>query len=236
MWPIVRSALLDAWAVLAPVDCAGCGAPDRGVCDDCRAALAAAAPTRESLRRADGSELTVWRALEYGGVARSALAAFKDGGRTDAAPPLAAVLRSTIRAALAAAPPEARGRIELAAIPSTRAAFRRRGYAPVRLLLAKAGYRESGLLRATRQTQDQSDLDTTQRFANLEQSLTVETAHPRRFIVLIDDIVTTGATVLEADRAFRAACHEVLCAVAVARTPRRIPMLRAQSEIGRKAP
>jgi predicted amidophosphoribosyltransferase len=156
-------------------------------------------------------------------VARSILLAFKDGGRTDVARPLAAVLARTVRAALAESPAAARGRVELAAIPSTRAAFRRRGYAPVRLLLARAGLRSTAPLRIARQTQDQSNLDTTQRYANRHGSLTVAASAHGRFVLLIDDIVTTGATVLEADRAFRAAGCTVLGVAALARTRRRLP-------------
>jgi len=236
MWMRLREAVLDAWAVLAPTECAGCGAPDRALCAACRAALAAAAPAREVLRRDDGGELPVWRAFEYAGVARGVLLAFKDGGRTDAAPALAVVLRRLVHAALAEAPREARGRVELATIPSSRAAYRRRGYAPVRLLLRRAGFRDSRLLRITRQTQDQSNLDTTQRFANRAQSLTVPTAGERRFVLIVDDIVTTGATVLEADRAFSEAGHSVLGVVALARTPRRLPKLGGDAEMRRKAP
>ncbi|MFC4245242.1 ComF family protein [Gryllotalpicola reticulitermitis] len=234
MWSRLHGAVLDAWAALAPVDCAGCETPDRALCETCRAELAAAVPARHALTRADGTELPVWHALEYGGTARSILLAFKDGGRTDVAPALAAVLRRVVRAALAASPPEARGRVVLAGIPSTRAAFRRRGYVPLRHLVTRAGYRDERMLVATRQTQDQSDLDTTARFANRKESLAVRGGPVGAFVVLLDDIITTGATILEADRAFHAAGHRVLCAVAVARTPRRIPALRADVQIGRK--
>ena len=235
MWSRVREAALDAWGVLAPTECAGCGEPDRALCSACRAELAAAAPVRETLRRDDGSELAVWRALAYGGAPRSILLAFKDGGRTDAAPALAAVLRRLVCAALAEAPQALRGTIELAAIPSSRAAFRRRGYRHVPLLLARAGFRDARLLRAIRQTQDQSNLDTTSRFANRAESLTVKSAAMRGAVLIVDDIVTTGATVLEADRAFRAAGFEVLGAVALARTERRVPKLGADVETRRKA-
>jgi predicted amidophosphoribosyltransferase len=236
MWPAVHSALLDAWAVLAPVECAGCGAPDRGLCDACRAEIAGPEPKRDPLARPDGRELEVWHALDYEGIARRALLAFKDGGRTDAAPPLARALRGAIRAALAAAPQQARGRVELAAIPSTRAAFRRRGYAPVHLLLRKAGYREAPLLRAVRQTRDQAELGTAARFANRDRSLVARAAASPGAVLLIDDIVTTGATVLEADRAFREAGYEVVGVAALARTPRLLPGPGTQAEIGRKLP
>jgi predicted amidophosphoribosyltransferase len=235
MWPALRSAALDAWAVLAPTECSGCGAPDRGLCDGCRAGLAAASVVRESLGRDDGTRLPLWRAFEYEGEARSILLAFKDGGRTDAAPALAAVLRRLVRAALAEAPGPARGRVELAAIPSTRAAFRRRGYRHVPLLIARAGYRDARLLHATRQTRDQSELGTASRFANRAGSLAAR-GPGGRFVLLVDDIVTTGATLLEADRALREAGHTVLGAVALARTQRRLPKLGEHGETGRKAP
>jgi valyl-tRNA synthetase len=42
MTGVIRDAALDALAVLLPVGCAGCGAPDRGLCAECRAALSPA--------------------------------------------------------------------------------------------------------------------------------------------------------------------------------------------------
>ncbi|MCL2514789.1 MAG: ComF family protein [Microbacteriaceae bacterium] len=212
MWASLRAAALDAWAVVAPIDCAGCGAPDRGLCDGCRA------------------ELAVWHAFDYGGTARGILLAFKDMGRTDVAPALAAVLRRLVRAAAATAPPAARGRVELVAIPSTRAAYRRRGYAQLRLLLARAGYREGRLLRIAKQTQDQSQLNTTDRFTNREDSLTVRGTGTGRFALIVDDIVTTGATVLAADQALRNAGVEVLGVVALARTRRRFPRWESRAK------
>lgn len=231
----LRTALLDAWAVVAPVSCAGCGALDRGLCDACRAELLSAAPMRDVLVREDGSELAVWHAFDYGGVPRDILLAFKDMGRTDLAPALGKVLGRVVRAASADAPPPARGRIELAAIPSTRAAYRRRGYAQLRLLLARAGLRDSGLLRSIKQTQDQSLLHTTERFANRENSLAVTQGARGRWVIIVDDIVTTGATVLAADLEFRNAGAHVLAVVALARTRRRFPRWESQPKSAEKA-
>jgi len=226
----LRGAVLDAWAVVAPVSCAGCGALDRGLCNTCRAELAAAEPTRDVLVRADGSELPVWHAFDYGGAVRGILLAYKDMGRTDLAPALAQVLRRVVLAAAADAPPPARGRVELAAIPSTRAAYRRRGYAQLRLLLARAGLRDSGLLRVIKQTQDQSKLNTTARFANRANSLAASSACRGRWVLIVDDIVTTGATVLAADQEFRSAGARVAGVVALARTRKRVPRWESEAK------
>ncbi|WP_022881595.1 ComF family protein [Gryllotalpicola ginsengisoli] len=228
--PRVRDALLDAWAVLAPTQCAGCGAPDRALCAACRGALLAASPARTELPRGDGTALPVWFAVEYAGAARQVLLAFKDGGRTDAASALAHALRAAVRAALAATPPAARGRVELAAIPSTRAARRRRGYDHVRLLLARAGYRDSRLLRAVRKAADQAALGADARRENRRGWLAARGRPRGRAVLVVDDIATSGATLLEADRALRAAGATVLGAVVVARTKRRIPPLETSGK------
>ena len=44
-----RAMAWDALATLLPVECAGCGRADRGVCAECRTALAAARPRLERL-------------------------------------------------------------------------------------------------------------------------------------------------------------------------------------------
>jgi predicted amidophosphoribosyltransferase len=93
----------------------------------------------------------------------------------------------------------------------------------VPLLLARAGYRDARLLRASRQTRDQAELDAASRFANRTGSLTARGAGAGRVVLLVDDIVTTGATLFEAERALRAGGHTVLGAVALARTERRLP-------------
>ena len=59
-----RGAVLDALAVLLPVECAGCGADDRALCASCREEL-----LPEVLSRLVSSDLRVWSGLEYDGVA-----------------------------------------------------------------------------------------------------------------------------------------------------------------------
>ena len=241
---VVSDALLDALAVLSPISCAGCSVPDRALCSDCRAALTATVLPRTV------SGLRVYTALDYTGVVRSSILALKENGRTDVARPLGQPLRHALAAAFADAlaaataakrsvagrpsttaglPPAAAlhdsARLELVSIPPSRAAWRRRGYDPVALLCRRAGYRDAGYRRArvlvpTRRTRSQKTLGEVERADNLSGSLRARTDLTGRRFVVVDDVVTTGATLLEAQRALTAAGGEVVCGVALAFTPR----------------
>ena len=203
-----RVALLDALAVLAPIDCAGCGAPDRALCASCRAAFETV-PSTHPL--GGGSNVTA--AVRYDGVVREVLLAFKEKGRTDVAGPLGAALAVALRSDQI---PDA----ELAPVPTSAAAWRRRGYDPVALLCRSAGYRTVRVLRHSRSTQSQKTLGELARASNLQQSLVARTRLDGRRFILVDDVVTTGATLSEARRAIEDASGEVVAQVALAFTPR----------------
>lgn len=204
----IRTALLDALAVLSPVDCAGCGAPDRSLCDHCRAALEAAVTPRSL---SDGS--TVFTALRYEGVVRRTLLALKESGRTDVAGPLSVPFAAAVSRA---AQPGA----EILVVPTSSAAWRRRGYDPVALLARRAGIRPARVLRRARTTASQKTLGASDREVNLRSSMVSRGALTGRRFVLVDDIVTTGATLTEAARAITAAGGEVVGRAALAFTPR----------------
>lgn len=204
-------AVLDALAVLLPVDCAGCGAADRSLCPSCAVAIVARPVTR---RLDDGTPVV--SALEYDGAVRSAILQLKEHGRTDVARRLAVPLRAALRAA-------APRSVQPLGVPSSRAALRRRGYDPVALLLRGAGVRAPRQLTTTRPSRQQKSLGAQARATNRDGYL--RAIHPLtggRF-VLVDDVSTTGATLLEAARAVRAAGGEVVAAATLAHTPRRIP-------------
>lgn len=210
-----RTALLDALAVLSPTACAGCGALDRGVCEACRSRLAP--NVRDVL--VDGMPVTF--ALDYDGVPRSVLAAYKDGGRTDAATCLAPALAASIVHALGGS--GAAADVHLVTVPSSRAAFRARGFSPVGLLLAHAGLRPERALRTRRQAADQVGLSIGARADNRSGWLAARPRVAGERVLLVDDILTTGATLLEARRALQAAGAIVLGAAVLARTPLRHP-------------
>jgi len=197
----MHPALLDALAVLFPVDCAGCGAPDRSVCAGCAASLTG--PTIESLTPGG---LPVRSALRYEGTARNLLLALKEDNRTDVA--------RTLRRSLT---PLRDPALTLVAIPPSRQAWKRRGYDPVRLLFPGVAAR---VLEATRQTSVQKSLTEVQRARNRAGSLRATGSLAGRRLAIADDIMTTGATLDEAARAIRAAGGEVVQAVTLAATPR----------------
>src|SRR4051794_29897585 len=133
----VREAALDALALLLPVECAGCGLPDRAVCADCRAALR---PEPSSRRLPDGTP--VFSGLDYDGVVRQVILAFKEQGRAELARALAPALAAAVVEAVAAGELVEVGDLsgaEVVAVPGSRRARRRRGFDPVAALVAGAG-------------------------------------------------------------------------------------------------
>ncbi|RSN55575.1 phosphoribosyltransferase family protein, partial [Actinomadura sp. WAC 06369] len=76
-------------------------------------------------------------------------------------------------------------------------------------------------LRLRRRVADQAGLTAARRAANLRGAIEVRAPVAGRRVVLVDDVVTTGASLSEAARALRAAGAEVVGAATVAMTPRR---------------
>lgn len=211
----LRGALAEALALVLPVTCTGCDEPDVALCEDCRGQL------RPRTTRG-GRDLPVWSGLAFEGVAARVVRALKADGRTALARELAPALHSAVDAALAAASVDDRGRerVVLVPIPTSRAAYRRRGYRVVELVARRAGLRTARLLVIARATADQRGLDRDARRINVADALRARRATGLRVLV-IDDVVTTGATLEEAVRALRAGGAEVIGAATIASTARR---------------
>lgn len=205
----VTDALADALALVLPIACAGCGAPDEALCVACRAALA------PRVRRRDGGLVPVWSGLDFDGAVARAVRALKEDGRTSLARELAPALAAALSLI-----PGARGAV-VVPVPTSRAAYRRRGYRVAELVARRAGVRVVRLLRTVRPTADQRGLDAATRRRNVARSLAATPAAASARVVVLDDVVTTGATLDEAVRALRAGGAEVIGAVAIAATPRR---------------
>jgi len=205
----VSHALADALALLIPVVCAGCGAADVALCDRCRGQLV---PQARRVRTPGG--LVVSAGLPFDGAVAGAMRALKSEGRTG----LARAFAPALRAAASALDPS--GDAVFAPVPTSSEAYRRRGYRVPDLVAARAGLPVRRLLRVARATADQRGLDRRARRGNVAESLRAPGAAGLR-VVIVDDVVTTGATIDEAARAVRAAGGAVAGAVAVAATPRR---------------
>lgn len=206
----------DALGMLFPVRCAGCGRPDRGVCAQCRAALGAGVAASELLE--PGMPLVT--SANYDERMKRIVDAYKERGRVDTAAVLAPLLRHSVAALVQQQWPRAQaGDLLLVPVPSSRGATARRGYDHLQLLAQRALPRAktAQVLRAVRKVQDQSTLGRDARQRNLHGALVAHPAVANRRCIVIDDLVTTGATAREALRALRAAGAQPLGVAAIAR-------------------
>jgi ComF family protein len=149
----------------------------------------------------------------FGGPIADAVHALKYGGRADAARPLGRWLAGRVRvpegAAVVWVPLGRRRRIE-------------RTYDQAMLLaaaFARAARRPllRGVLDRVRETQPQTRLDRASRAGNVDGAFAAVRDVAGRDLVLVDDVVTTGATVDAASRALRDASAGEVVVVALAR-------------------
>jgi predicted amidophosphoribosyltransferase len=131
--------------------------------------------------------------------------------------------------ALASASVNPGARIETLPVPTSRSAFRRRGYDPVALLVRRAGVRPAAELAHTRRATQQKHLAVDERASNRAGSLRARRPLAGRRFLLVDDVLTTGATLAEAARAVRAGGGEVVAAATLAYTQKRAQSLDVHS-------
>lgn len=212
--------LADLLDLVLPRSCAGCGAPGRTLCAACRLLLAS--PRAHTPTPAPPGLPRLVAASSYDGPVREVLLAHKERGRLGLARPLGAALAASLL--LLDLPP----RVVLVPVPSSRAAVRQRGHDHARRLASAAARRAPGagvstLLVPARRVADQAGLDAGARAANLSGALRARRALAGLPVVVVDDVVTTGATLTEAARALRAVGADVVGAAVVAATTRRAP-------------
>jgi predicted amidophosphoribosyltransferase len=209
--------------LVLPARCVGCDRPGPVLCRAC-GSVERLADTVD-LRAGPAGQIVVYAAASYGGPIRTALIAYKERGRRDLARPLGELLASAL-------PP---GRTCLVPVPSSPAARRARGGDHVARLARVAARRRGpapvvSALRLVRAVEDSAGLGAASRAANVRQAM--RAAGPRgqlRSAVIVDDIVTTGATLLEAARALNSAGWRVDGAAVVAATPRRADLPSART-------
>jgi predicted amidophosphoribosyltransferase len=237
---VVGSAVLDAFRdLMLGSHCVGCERPGRLLCDACRAALdvvpAPAWPTP-----VPPGLVAPWAATSYDGTVRAMVLGHKEHRLLSLARPLGDLLAVAVWAALSDLRP-APARVLLVPVPSRPGSTRQRGHEPTlaiaraaatRLVSRGVDVRCVALLRTRAGLADQAGLDATARAANLAGALR---AHPPALralaragrpvhVLVCDDVLTTGATAVEAQRALRDVGLPPLAVVAVAATRRRLPV------------
>lgn len=237
-----RSVVAATADLVLPSRCATCPSPGAPLCRTCRAGVRAVGflggPRESGPQPAPPGMPRCWAAARLDGPLRTAVTAYKDQGRRDLEPVLGELLAAALASALAGEPvlrraAAAGSRVLVVPMPTSRASRRRRGDDPVRVLaghaLARAGAGGRLVLAPTvrhaRAVADQAGLGREERTANLHGALVLD-PHWRDVVhgapcVLLDDVVTTGASLTEAARVLRDGGAQAVLAATVAATARR---------------
>ncbi|MGA5649012.1 ComF family protein [Streptomyces seoulensis] len=217
----MRGWMRDLTDLALPTECGGCGSPPAVLCARCRALLERAEPRRVRPVPEPPGLPAVYAAAPYAREVRALLLAHKERGALALTGALGGALAGAVWAGLGPCPGGAESRagpVILVPVPSARWAVRRRGHDPVRrmavvaagrLRLAGVPARVAGVLRQRRPVADQAGLDARRRRENLAGALEVRAGGAQLLaggrVVLVDDLITTGASLAEAARALRAA-------------------------------
>ncbi|GAA2386609.1 ComF family protein [Dactylosporangium salmoneum] len=226
--------LLD---LVLPATCAGCDEPSaRVLCERCRAALAGVRPERTRPDPEPEGMPPTFALAAYSGALGRAIVQYKEENRHELTGALGGMLARVVLRALAGHA----GPVVLVAVPATAAAVRKRhGDHMLRLVRAAARVlrRQAGAevaiarpLRALDKGGDSAELSAAQRAVAARQAFAVHRGRAAELgerarragaaVVLVDDIVTTGATLAAASDRLASAGIPVYRAVVLAATQR----------------
>jgi ComF family protein len=239
-WDLLAAAAAEIVALALPVECVCCGKEDLALCAGCERRLRKltrhpfrAETGAPALMDTDGSViLPVVAAGIYREELSQSILAFKRHGQGQ----LRSVLSKVLAGALAAAYAGTDGMV-LVPVPTSGGAYRKRGFSPVHLLLAGVGRscndRHVGCTDALRKVRNrgagaglsggQKGLgrgDRSRRVRGSMRAARGARGHSLRGrqCIIIDDVLTTGATLAEAARAIHEAGGIVRGAVVLAAT------------------
>ena len=231
----MRELLVPAADLLLGARCPGCGRPALTLCRTCGEAIRPdpavvwPQPCPRTLRRP--TRVTPVAAGANADLLRRVLVAWKESGNSRLTSVLDHLLAASVVEHARPANP-----VVLVPVPTSRRSRRERGCDLVDELARSAArlLREVGIdarvsqaLAPARVTVDQVGLSAAERANNLHGAFRMRTDRvlAGRDVVVVDDILTTGATVSEAVRVLGAAGHRPVGIAVVAATPR-IPELR----------
>lgn len=204
--------------------CPGCGLPRVGLCPGCRARLEAypTGPTRPN--PAPPGFPSAVAAAPYDELVQRLVVAYKEHDALWLSGPLGLALARSLRGLTDGVTDP----LALVPMPSDPRAVRRRGL-DITCALARRAARVHGgdirvvsALRQRRRPKDQAGLTSAERWVNLHGALAARGIGrlKGRKVVVVDDVVTTGASLAEAVRALDADGISVLGAAVVAATRR----------------
>jgi predicted amidophosphoribosyltransferase len=227
---------LDDWLDLVlGAGCVGCARPGRLLCEGCRARLPDE-PSRVRPEPCPAGLATAFATTEYADLVRQMILLHKEHQVFGLARPLGDLLATSVAAGIVPG-----ARTLLVPVPSRPAVVRQRGHDPLGRLVRVAAriLRRRGadvevarLLRQRGSVADQAGLSATERARNLSGRVA---AQPRRLAALAragipvtaivcDDVLTTGSTAREAQRALEAVGVPVAAICCVAATRKRVPL------------
>ncbi|MFJ8915596.1 ComF family protein [Amycolatopsis sp. NPDC102389] len=186
------SKILD---LLIPARCASCGAPGAPCCATCQTAWGSLS---EIIRGPTAGLVPVYALAPYADDARRLILAYKERGRRDLAPSFGQAVAEALFQL-----PEPEAEPCLVPVPSRRSASRVRGGPHVRRVAEECVKALSGkgksatvapVLRLGSGVRDAVGLTRAQRSANLDGRIRLAAGPCREKVVLLDDVITTGAT------------------------------------------
>jgi predicted amidophosphoribosyltransferase len=204
--------------LVLPLECGGCAAPSTRWCPTCAQALTVTPDQPHLITPRVDPGVPVLSLGRYAGPRRGAIVAVKEHGRADLIGPLAATLEAGIDRLLAWGVIETP--LTVIPAPTRRSAARRRGGDPVTRIARAATNAHTGIdviqaLRMRGLARDSVGLSGADRQRNIAGRVKV-VKQVTGAILVVDDIVTTGATASEAVRVLHLAGAHVVAVLAIA--------------------
>ena len=202
--------LSELSSLLFPTRCFGCRDLGFAICSDCRKLW------NPHIYRNRFDELTVFSSIIYSPIAKNIILAAKEGSVKSADLLVRDALKYSLKYLFESHPVGA-----IVPIPSQHTAIRRRGrdfLSEIANDLGKFyGVAVLNLLEHNRRVRDQSRLGISDRHKNLNRALSINQRfsgnYPAQEVVILDDLLTTGATLSEARRCLQQAGFNVQAAV-----------------------
>ena len=184
--------------LLFPIHCFGCKAFGIEICSKCRKYW----NPHFYFQNIDG--LTVYSSIKYSPVARSILLGAKENSLKIADELIVSALLNCLHRL----PTQVLRNAVLMPVPGSKRAIRKRGrdfiFELTNELSRRSGVPAIPGIKINRRLLDQSGLNASDRKRNIHGAFEIDGISPKSFkgeILLVDDLVTTGATLLEAKRA-----------------------------------